>query len=140
MVPDHYIGLAIGGALLLGGLTAGAIVAAVESDKGKGLRAAGEELWKQVKSIPETMLTGFIIGMIFGAIQRSIVKHKPTIKVTDEASAKEYVRQHGIAPADATIRYNPGTGYYAPNGAIEIKWTIPNGWNNADLHRNLLDF
>lgn len=138
--PHAYIGLAIGGALLLGGMTAGAIVAAVGADKGKGLRAAGNELWKQVKSIPETMLTGFIMGVIFGAIQQKLntqqYKQKVTsTEFTDQASAEKWGKETWLPnshmPQNPEIYFHPHdysmeyfSGHTQP--FVQIIWRGPN--------------
>lgn len=68
--PVPLIALGIGAAMLLGGLTAGAIKAAVEAEQGNRFKAAMQNLFDQGKQLPEAALTGFCMGLITGGIQR----------------------------------------------------------------------
>lgn len=67
--PVGLIGLAIGGAVLLLGLTGAAIKTAVTSEKGERASAVGKELKGIALHLPEAMLTGFLIGCIAGGIK-----------------------------------------------------------------------
>ncbi len=78
--PLAPIGLIIGAAMACGGLCAGALAAAIRNKSKSGneiLAAVGDELLRQIQQIPEAMLTGFLMGLMFGALNRHLfVKHK----------------------------------------------------------------
>lgn len=61
--------LILGGAMMCGGLLGGVIVA-VATNKNNKLKAIEKELVKQIKKIPESMLTGFLMGLIFAPAQK----------------------------------------------------------------------
>lgn len=65
------IGIAVGTAMTLGGLTAGAIKAALEAESGLRLKAARQNLILQAKELPETFFTAFFMGLMFGAMQKA---------------------------------------------------------------------
>lgn len=68
MSPPALIGLGLGGAFLLGGLTAGAIKAAL-ADKSDA-NSVKTYLWNELKTLPEVLLTGFLLGALVGGIQK----------------------------------------------------------------------
>jgi hypothetical protein len=73
--PLALIGVAIGGAFTLGGLTVGAI----RDEK------PSQYLLGQAKGFPQALLTGFCLGLMFGAIQKASVQEplpKPQVIVT----------------------------------------------------------
>ncbi|MBS0655329.1 MAG: hypothetical protein JSR46_06110 [Verrucomicrobia bacterium] len=70
--PLSAIGIGIGGALLIGGLSVGALQAALEAEEGKRGEAALKNLELQAKEIPEAMLTGFCMGLLIGAISKAV--------------------------------------------------------------------
>ena len=67
--PLAVFGLAIGGLMTAAGLSLGALKAALQSEEPQKWKAAVANLVSQGKQIPETMLTGFFIGFLVGAIQ-----------------------------------------------------------------------
>lgn len=116
-----YVGLGIGGTLLIGGLTIGAIKSAVKADAHHRIQAVGKNLWTQVKSIPEAMLTGFIFGVIFGAIMKSLHHQPPPKHVnfpTDSSQAQtyanQYIIQHHLPP--------PSSVTFTKLGQVIITW------------------
>lgn len=115
--PHVYMGLALGGALLGLGLVAGGIVAVV---KGESL---GATTWKQLKAIPEFMLTGFLIGLAVGAIKQLIVeKH---VVIHNDPAAREFVDRYlQSLPKDYP---SPTAVQVLPDG------TIVASWKGADL-------
>ncbi|MBS0655990.1 MAG: hypothetical protein JSR46_09450, partial [Verrucomicrobia bacterium] len=60
-----YIGLGIGGGFFLFGLSASALRDFAKAEKGHGLTAVKNTLINQLKEVPELMLTGFLIGLLF---------------------------------------------------------------------------
>lgn len=124
--PHAYIGLALGGGIFLTGLLSGAIKTIVKEDKDK-LRAVGVNLWNVVKEVPESMLTGFIVGVVLGAIQHHVQKttnvQTHTAFPNTQAGAEQYVNQflssHGIPAVP------PPTVTLLSNGNITITWTGP---------------
>lgn len=113
--PLSVIGLGIGGAMTIGGLTAGALKSAMNEEKGNKAEAAKQNLLSQAKELPETALTGFCIGLIIGGIQRAMQKD---YIVSDYEEAKRY--------ADQFIRDHDLTPYTAveldSSGGIRIIW------------------
>lgn len=116
--PYAYIGLALGGGLMLIGLTAGAIKAAIKGEKSHKMQAIKEELWNHIKSIPESLMTGFVMGVIIGGIQQCVASQQitnPDVKnVTDLQAAKnwlynDYLPKHHLPPP-TNITLDPGTG------------------------------
>jgi len=75
--PLAPIGLIIGGAMLCGGLCAGALVTAIKYRHEEGcLAEVGKAIFLQLKQCPEAFLTGFLLGLMFGAIRAQ--QHKAT--------------------------------------------------------------
>lgn len=72
--PQSIILLGIGAGMLFVGLVTGAVSAAISAKKDKG-EAVKKEVWNHLKSIPESMLTGLIMGMLFGAIRAELQHH-----------------------------------------------------------------
>lgn len=68
--PFSAIGLGVGAALAIGGLSLGALQAALEAEEGQRSEAALHNLWSQVKGMPEAALTGFCLGLLIGAISK----------------------------------------------------------------------
>jgi hypothetical protein len=118
--PFALIGMGIGAAALVGGLTWGSIKAAVEVQQGMEIKAVKQHLWKQAKELPEPMLTGFVMGLIMGGIQRAIQAQQiKTFQVSNSIEAKEF--------ADNFVKENHLPKYtqvdFDTAGRISIKWT-----------------
>lgn len=108
------IALGIGGALIVGGVTAGTLKALVEAEKGQKLQGAKHYLLKQAQELPETLLTSFFLGLIVAGIRRSIEVNKqpkkgvegpkkpeePTLPGYEEAKkfADTYTKEHNLPP------------------------------------------
>ncbi len=72
--PFALIGVGIGGAMVVGGISWGMLKAYFAAQgQQAGRTAALENLLYQAKQLPEAALTGFCIGLLFGAIQRTMV-------------------------------------------------------------------
>lgn len=69
--PLSAIGLGVGAALAITGLTIGALQAALEVEDGHRKEAALQNLLKQVKGMPESALTGFCMGLLIGGISKA---------------------------------------------------------------------
>lgn len=80
----------VGAAIMALGLSVGAIIQAIQKE-GYNTRteAALDYLLQQGKQIPEAMMTGFLMGLLIGAIQKSVVK-KPQLT---EAEASKLARK-----------------------------------------------
>lgn len=114
--PHVYMGLALGGALIGLGLIAGVIVALVKGE------SVGHTAWKQIKAIPECMLTGFLIGLAVGALKQ-LFTEKHVVMQNDPAH--EFVDQYLQSlpkhyPAPTSVEM-------LPDG------TIIASWKGADL-------
>lgn len=131
--PLAPICLIIGAAMVVGGVSAGAIKAAVHAEKGKKANAAWQNVKAQAVGMPETFATSFVMGLIFGAIQRSVYESKMKayqkyeenitnyrrVGITrDEAMrlAEDYARVHGLPkPSGVVINHE--------NGYVRFDWT-----------------
>ncbi len=127
--PLSVIGIGIGGALVIAGLTAGAIKAAVEAETGKKLDAAGAALLAQAKALPESLLTGFCMGLLFGGIQRAIEQSAAgsyRISSPDEArlAADRIIKEHNLPQYESVG--------VAKNGDLMIKWSAKDAYQFAD--------
>lgn len=76
--PLSIVGIGIGAAMLISGLTVTAIKAAVKSKSNKKFDDVKEALIKVGKELPEVMLTGFLIGLMMGAIRKTVTEQEQT--------------------------------------------------------------
>ncbi len=68
--PASAIGFLIGGAMLLGGLSVGAVKAAIDARENR-FEAAGQNILSQLKELPEVAVSGLCMGLITGGIARA---------------------------------------------------------------------
>lgn len=118
--PVSVIGFGIGIAMLIGGLSVGTISEILTAKKGEGRQAAKAYLWERAKELPESMLTGFMMGLMFGGIQRAAQQHAhKTMQPTNDATARQWANRY-------TSYHNlpkPTNTYYAGNGQVVMRWT-----------------
>lgn len=118
--PISLIGAGIGGALLIGGLSAGALKTAVEAQKGQKFKAVKEHLFMQAKQIPEPMLTGFFMGLLFGGIQRAVnqshqgsaapqTQYRITTMEEAQQYAKQFIKDNNL-PDNWQVALDPSSG------------------------------
>lgn len=90
------MGMAIGGGLMLGGMAAGAISAAVRQESIK------EELVKHLKAIPESVLTGFAIGLLVAEITHAVNASMPCVDPhrLSEAQISDWMRNNFLPQHD----------------------------------------
>jgi hypothetical protein len=69
--PISLIGLAIGGALIAGGVCAETVPALYAAKEGTKLDALLSEMRKYAKELPESILTGVFTGLLIGGIRRA---------------------------------------------------------------------
>lgn len=120
--PLSVIGLGVGAAMVIGGLSVGALKAAVQEEQGKRLQAVANAVWGQIKQLPEPALTGFVMGLITGGIERAIQKSalsKPknyTVSDPQEAQkyADQFIKDHNL-PEYTHVELDP-------SGNIIIHW------------------
>lgn len=115
------IGLALGVALIGIGLAAGAIVAHVKGE------SVADAAYKQLKTIPECMLTGFLIGLVVGALKQLFTAKHVTVQnhTLDDAAARDFVNQY---IKNFPKQYpTPTEVHLLPDG------TIIASWKGADL-------
>lgn len=67
--PHAYIGLGIGGAMLLFGMIWGAIEAGMDPEEKHKVKGMTLALAEHLKIIPEGLIVGFLVSATFGAIQ-----------------------------------------------------------------------
>jgi len=119
------VGLAVGGSLIGIGLMAGAIKSGIEAPKGLEGEAIKAELWSQLKAIPESALTGFIMGAIFGAIQKAAVNTAQPLGLEDSQKfVKEFLTSKGVHldPSTYTVSLDPHT---TGSGTISVTFSGP---------------
>lgn len=75
--PISLIGLGIGGALLVGGISVGAIPAMFEAETGKELDVLFDKIKEYAKQLPEAFLTGVFSGLLIGGIRRAFSSPQP---------------------------------------------------------------
>lgn len=73
------VGLGIGGAMVVGGVSLGALKAAFYAEKDKRMEAVGQHLLRQAQELSEAAVTGFAMGLIIGGIQRAFRKGQPNV-------------------------------------------------------------
>lgn len=118
--PLFVISLALGGALMLGGLTVGALDAAMVAKKGSKNQAFLKQLIHQAKQLPEAMATGLCVSLIAGSIQRVVDVKSTKVQVDKSAHrlADNYVARYRLPRYDnLTIK---------PDGRIFINWNNNN--------------
>lgn len=120
--PLSAIGVGIGAALLIAGLSAASLKAAIEAKEGQKLDAVGEYLLSQIQQLPESALTGFFMGIIMGKIQSAT--HRVTSQQDAENYAKAFIKKHHL-PKYSNVELDP-------SGKISISW---NNYKAEDLFR-----
>jgi|GEM_PF-5103460 hypothetical protein len=115
--PLSLIGIGIGGAMFIGGLSVGALQAALRTErKDEKAAAAIKQVWEQIKPLPESMLTSFFIGLLIGGIQRCFQKdhYVPNNPQGLNQIADQFIHEHNLPPFDLV--------YQNANGDITICW------------------
>jgi hypothetical protein len=106
------IGFAVGGALILGGISFGALKGAIQKEGESRLASAAKELINQLTELPESFLSGVLFGLLASGVQRAIAR-PPT---------HEQVKQF----ADTLIKENKLPLYsnvtLNPDGKIVLQW------------------
>lgn len=115
--PFSMIGIGIGIALLAVGLSAEMIVAAYKSDR--KFDAAFAVFVNCLKKLPEQLLTGFIMGLIFGGIQKAVrdnaienVKKQRAAKVYSKEElqeiGKKFIKNNKLPLSGTIVEYSDG--------------------------------
>lgn len=121
------LGIAIGAALTLSGLSIEALKAAIHAEEGRKLRAVGDRLVSQFQELPESGLTAFLMGLISGGLQRAFQERtKSSFPVNNEEEtmrwANQYINHHKL-PKPAWIHpYKSSAGNYK----VAFTWYDPN--------------
>ena len=115
--PLSLLGMGIGGAMFIGGLSVGALQAALQTEEKDQQRAAAiNQVWEQVKILPESMLTSFLTGLLIGGIQRCFQKdHYAICNPQDlDKIANQFIQEHNLPPYSVV--------YQNAAGDITITW------------------
>lgn len=98
--PLAIISVAVGGALILAGITVGPIRAALDAQSNHRFDAAKQNIYLQATQAPEAILTGFLLGLMIGGIQRVVKQHqkhthdqKPALKTTQKHYTQEEIEK-----------------------------------------------
>lgn len=94
-----YIGLAIGGGLLVIGMLWGTIEAAITAEKGQILRTVANEFWQHSKAIPISLIVGFLFALVIGAVSIGLqtpTPQGPPISSPDIPFSKAKTNQTGM--------------------------------------------
>ena len=122
------IGIAIGIAMTIGGITASCLKTAIEAENGNRAAAVKENLLACAQELAESALTGFCLGLIMGIIQRAQMQtyqqtQRHTYSVSSFDEAKQYVDQlieeHQLPPYRGMEVDQSGT--------IHVAWYIRPG-------------
>ncbi len=70
--PLSTIGVGVGAAMTIGGLSFGALRASIQADAGGKLTAIKQNLSLQAERLPESFLTGFLTGLLMGGVRKAI--------------------------------------------------------------------
>lgn len=116
--PLSIFGVVIGAAMTLAGLGYGTVKAAVGAQQDKKNEVIKQHLLTQLKDLPESFLTGFILGLIMGGIQKSSQQHdQNAFRVADSKSAQEWVDKYtsyNSLPKPQSVTYQ--------SGSIDVVW------------------
>lgn len=129
------IGIGIGAALTIGGLSFGALKAACEAEKGTKLNACKKNLLFQLKQLPEVALTSFCMSLILGAIQK-VIKSTESSRCQPSQASKNLLDPRALG--DEFIKQNQLPQYSSatldPSGKFVIlRWK---GSANMDFFRS----
>ena len=113
--PFSVISLGIGTAMVIAGFTVGVLKSAISAEQGK-LKAAAQNFIFQAKQLPESAMTGFIMGLIMGGIQRAMNKMPYVVSNPQEAQkfADQFIKDHNL-PHYTNVELDP-------SGNIIISW------------------
>ncbi len=117
--PLSLIAIGVGGALMVSGLSVGALKAAVKAPEDQKLQAALDNFFSQVKGVPEALLTGLTNGVISGAIQK-IYAQEIGIPEAKEAAIKEAVYKQ-LSEQGLPVDQIQGI-VIDPQGNITVDW------------------
>jgi len=101
--PLSILGLGIGAAMIVGGLSFGALKAAIES---QGFVGAKLNLSTQLEQLPEALLTSFFMGLLIGGVRKAIYeKQAQAVAEANMEKANEYAKEimEAIYGDDASI-------------------------------------
>lgn len=93
--PVSVIGASLGATFVILGLCLGPLKAALMVEEGQRKEAARKNFLQQVEKLPEMFLTGFLIGLFLGGIQRAVQKPSTLSfpKEINAQNAQHYVEQ-----------------------------------------------
>ena len=126
--PISLIGIVIGSILLAGGLTWGAVKAALDAkEPNSRLSAALNQLALQGRHSLQTIANSSLMGLLVGGIRRAM--YQP-YQVTDVNEARQFAinfaKERGLPPPSFVYLYNPLTpGQFPVPGEITILWSGP---------------
>ena len=125
--PLSLIAIGVGGALMVSGLSVGALKAALNAPEDKRLQAALDNFFSQVKSVPEALLTGLTTGVISGAIQKVYAENMGI-----KQSIKQQLDEQGIFRIDeATMNKYHMSHSPEANVAIDAQGNVTVTWGNS---------
>ena len=92
--PLSVIGLGIGAAMIVGGLSFGALKAAIEADEQQGSAAVKLNLSTQLEQLPESLVTSFFMGLLIGGIRKAIYeKQAQAVTEANMEKANDYANK-----------------------------------------------
>ncbi|MBA2726543.1 MAG: hypothetical protein H0U49_00015 [Parachlamydiaceae bacterium] len=116
--PLSIISLIIGTVITAGGLTTGAVLAALkEENSHQKLKAAGQELLKHAQLLPEAMLTSFCIGLLVGGFQKLT---SSTGNPVDE-TVNAYIKKHNLVKPDY-VQTDSNLIYSLGKDELRLRW------------------
>lgn len=113
--PVSLIALGIGGALLVGGLSVSTFLAALREE------SVGEHLLNQAQELSEAALTGFLVGLLLGGVQRFVSDCQTRVYLEKTRHFKSFEEAERYADVFAK--------YYDLPPPSDVIW---HSWPNSD--------
>lgn len=117
--PFSVIGLGISAGMMVGGISIGMLKTALENEKRHRWDAVKEHLLFQLKALPESALTGFIMGLIMGGIERAL---SPPVSAKVDDYVNQIIQENKL-PASTQWSFDPSSGKITINVPWEGKVT-----------------
>ena len=121
--PVAYIGLIIGAALSLSGLSLGVLKTAYQAKSGEKTAAVKNYLTKLLPELPEVFLTAFLISMAVTGIRQAIMKSQPVTQAhLNQSITQTQADQFALEYAQKNHIPTPTSVEVTGDGNIIMSW------------------
>jgi hypothetical protein len=114
--------MGIGTACMIAGVSIGALKAAIVAQEGKKLDASVHNIIEQFQLIPESLLTGCLMGLLMGGIKKMLTKPLTPLEQA-RITANQFAQNHHLAPPNHVSVHPLGTEH-GPPGTIVVNYSI----------------